>query len=783
MTRDIVIFIFVILSLAINAVFSAPNIFCRSTITNSNCESELEVFVNRLVSMDTILSYEYSYFPFCKANNELLSFENLGQVLLHDRLYSSPYKFTFLKNEECHHVCTASSVTSNNQTSNMLERLMKGVTLNYQQNWFVDNIPVTLCYHNMDNEEYCSRGFPIGCYVNKNGQSRESCNIRDGKNDTFYIFNHLDFEITYHSGEGETWGVAFDADGGQIISIKVQVNSLNSDSCNRLADPVMFQSTSKDVTIPYTYSVKFVKNNEILWSNRWNYILKSITNSRIQSFSLINSLILILFLSVCIAVILKRILYQEIPHCYQTPDEIYIEKEMRWILIAGETWGAAFGEEGGQIISIKVQVNSLNSDSCDRLAAPVMFQSTSKDVTISYTYSVKFVKNNDILWSNRWNYILKSIPKSRIQWFSLISSLTVILFLSVCIAVTFKRVLHQEIPHFYQSTDETCIKKQMRWILVAGDVFRFPKNTMLLSVLIGNGIQITMMLFITLCFAYLGFLSLEKRGSFMTCLIICYILMNTLSGYTSACLYKLFNGKQQKMNNIMTTLVCPGFIFIILFILNFVLSINNTSIVIPFITFLELFALWFFISIPLVFIGAYFGYKYPIRMLENPTQTNQIQRQVPKKTLFTKPLIGIPIGGIFPFGCIIIQIYFLLSFIWIEQYYNSFSYLFVTYIILIITCSETTILLCYSHLCAEDYNWWWRSFFTSGFTAFYFFIYSICFFMNKLKFIDNISIFMYFGYTLILTLILFLFTGTIGFLACFWFVRRIYSAMKAGLKE
>ncbi|CAF1580741.1 unnamed protein product [Adineta ricciae] len=600
--------------------------------------------------MDTILSYEYSYFPFCKANNELLSFENLGQVLLHDRLYSSPYKFTFLKNEECHHVCTASSVTSNNQTSNMLERLMKGVTLNYQQNWFVDNIPVTLCYHNMDNEEYCSRGFPIGCYVNKNGQSRESCNIRDGKNDTFYIFNHLDFEITYHSGEGETWGVAFDADGGQIISIKVQVNSLNSDSC-------------------------------------------------------------------------------------------------------------------------------------DRLAAPVMFQSTSKDVTISYTYSVKFVKNNDILWSNRWNYILKSIPKSRIQWFSLISSLTVILFLSVCIAVTFKRVLHQEIPHFYQSTDETCIKKQMRWILVAGDVFRFPKNTMLLSVLIGNGIQITMMLFITLCFAYLGFLSLEKRGSFMTCLIICYILMNTLSGYTSACLYKLFNGKQQKMNNIMTTLVCPGFIFIILFILNFVLSINNTSIVIPFITFLELFALWFFISIPLVFIGAYFGYKYPIRMLENPTQTNQIQRQVPKKTLFTKPLIGIPIGGIFPFGCIIIQIYFLLSFIWIEQYYNSFSYLFVTYIILIITCSETTILLCYSHLCAEDYNWWWRSFFTSGFTAFYFFIYSICFFMNKLKFIDNISIFMYFGYTLILTLILFLFTGTIGFLACFWFVRRIYSAMKAGLKE
>ncbi|CAF1691158.1 unnamed protein product, partial [Adineta ricciae] len=78
-------------------------------------------------------------------------------------------------------------------------------------------------------------------------------------------------------------------------------------------------------------------------------------------------------------------------------------------------------------------------------------------------------------------------------------------------------------------------------------------------------------------------------------------------------------------------------IFLILFILNSILWINNTSAVIPFTTFLELFVLWFFISIPSVFGGAYFGYKYP--MLENPIQTNQIQRQIPKKTLFTKPLI------------------------------------------------------------------------------------------------------------------------------------------------
>ena len=43
---------------------------------------------------------------------------------------------------------------------------------------------------------------------------------------------------------------------------------------------------------------------------------------------------------------------------------------------------------------------------------------------------------------------------------------------------------------------------------------------------------------------------------------------------------------------------------------------------------------------------------------------------------------------------------------------SRYGFLFLVFVILVITCSETTILLCYFHLCAEDYNWWWRSFLT-----------------------------------------------------------------------
>lgn len=177
-------------------------------------------------------------------------------------------------------------------------------------------------------------------------------------------------------------------------------------------------------------------------------------------------------------------------------------------------------------------------------------------------------------------------------------------------------------------------------------------------------------------------------------------------------------------------------------------------------------------------------------------------------------------GGVLPFGCIFIQLFFILNSLWSNQMYYMFGFLFLVFIILVITCSETTVLLCYFHLCAEvclkhslwlkfikmqftflqqDYHWWWRSFLTSGFTAFYLFMYCVHYFVTKLEIQDATSTFLYFGYTFIMVFLFFLLsgkqcatgwifhltnfflsfiTGTIGFFACFWFVRKIYSVVK-----
>ena len=136
-------------------------------------------------------------------------------------------------------------------------------------------------------------------------------------------------------------------------------------------------------------------------------------------------------------------------------------------------------------------------------------------------------------------------------------------------------------------------------------------------------------------------------------------------------------------------------------------------------------------------------------------------------------------GGILPFGCIFIQLFFILNSLWSFQVYYMFGFLFLVFIILTLICSETSMLLCYFHLCAEDYHWWWRAYLSSASTALYFFLYCCHFFMmTSLSVDDMASTLIYFGYTFIAVFLFHLITGTIGFFACFWFVRKIYSVVK-----
>lgn len=54
-----------------------------------------------------------------------------------------------------------------------------------------------------------SRGYLIAyCCVFQDAYKKEH---------TYYLFNHVDLTIIYHSGENEEWGDSFHENGGRII--------------------------------------------------------------------------------------------------------------------------------------------------------------------------------------------------------------------------------------------------------------------------------------------------------------------------------------------------------------------------------------------------------------------------------------------------------------------------------------------------------------------------------------------------------------------------------------
>ena len=172
--------------------------------------------------------------------------------------------------------------------------------------------------------------------------------------------------------------------------------------------------------------------------------------------------------------------------------------------------------------------------------------------------------------------------------------------------------------------------------------------------------------------------------------------LNALSRVRKLKFLKSLNNWRKKIINFFRV------VFAHFFVMNLVLWYEGSSAAIPFFTLVALLALWFGVSVPLTFVGAFFGFRK--RSIEHPVRTNQIPRQIPEQSIYTQPIPVIVMGGVLPFGCIFIQLFFVLNSIWSSQIYYMYGFLFLVFVILIITCSETTILLCYFHLCAEVSN-------------------------------------------------------------------------------
>lgn len=407
-------------------------------------------------------------------------------------------------------------------------------------------------------------------------------------------------------------------------------------------------------------------------------------------------------------------------------------------------------------------------------------QEASGDVL--FTYDVIWKENTELHWASRWDIYLnmdQAIP-AKVHWVSIGNSMVIVLVLSAMIAAILIRNLHRDMNRYNKvAVDEEARAEELEeygWKLVHADVFRPPTfSPMILAVSAGSGAQLLLMTFCTIMFSALGFMNPSRRGHLLMGELSFYVVLGCVNGYITARLYKSFKGKEWQRATAVAATALPGFAFGLFFIMNVVALAKASTDAVPFTTMLILVVLWFGISTPLVFLGAFFGYKQDA--IEYPVMTSSIPRQIPDQPWFMGVPFTLAIGGILPFGACFVELYYIMSSVWMEYYYYVFGFLFLVFLILVVTCAEITILFTYFQLCSEDYHWWWRSFCNGGSAAFYVFLYSFVYF-KQLEANTLATYVLYFGYMGLVCFGLFLMMGFVGLSTSLWFNKTIFASIK-----
>lgn len=160
--------------------------------------------------------------------------------------------------------------------------------------------------------------------------------FKDADSGKHYAFNHLDIVITYNT-------VTTDKNGGQeyflIVGFKVVPRSIGwgDEPCSqKMKDKFQVLSDNMD-KISYTYSVKWQEDLQGSWARRWEVYMDS-SNAQIHWYSIINSLMLLVVLTVIVAFIMIATLRRDIANYNSTDEEGLQDDVVGWKMIHGDVF-------------------------------------------------------------------------------------------------------------------------------------------------------------------------------------------------------------------------------------------------------------------------------------------------------------------------------------------------------------------------------------------------------------------------------------------------------------
>lgn len=287
-------------------------------------------------SQKTHVPFEYYDLPVCPGPSVGVVHKmrkNLGSKLQGINIKPAPYMVSTLKNVPCTPLCMVKI------SNRKLKWMRKLIQRQYRVHVTLDGLPVLM--RSTDTSiNYAVRGFPVGF---------SSDASTTGKDVNFFLYNHLRFTISYNN----------DPDGTQIVGFVVHPVSIKHDkgdgpvksdsvlsTCDKSTQVIneagkylelKADEKNGETEVVYSYEVEWVES-KIPWTDRWDIYLVGSPDDEIHYFSIVNSLMIVVFLTGAVSIIMLRTLKKDIAAYNDIASMDDPQEESGWKLIHGDVF-------------------------------------------------------------------------------------------------------------------------------------------------------------------------------------------------------------------------------------------------------------------------------------------------------------------------------------------------------------------------------------------------------------------------------------------------------------
>eukprot|EP01028_Stygiella_incarcerata_P004183 TRINITY_DN1888_c0_g1_i1.p1 TRINITY_DN1888_c0_g1~~TRINITY_DN1888_c0_g1_i1.p1 ORF type:complete len:645 (-),score=130.72 TRINITY_DN1888_c0_g1_i1:1528-3462(-) len=333
---------FPFLSLVLATAFlflSASALYLPGAVPNEFKDSEkVELKVGKLFSSKTQLPFEYYSLPFCKPSKIIDATDSFGEFLFGDRVANSLYNIRMLREVPNENVLCSMVCSPRVYSKSEMHQFRSKIKEEYHVELLLDDLPVSVAKEALIDgkwKTYYELGFPLGFA----GDPAVYPGSQKGR---YYVNNHLMFQIHYHKEgeEGSSRIVGFQVVPKSVSHFYDPMDSYPLHYSCPFKENAKLAPQSVDDTdeIVWTYEVQWVPSN-VKWASRWDLYMK-IGDSNIRWFSILNSLMVILFLSAAVAVVLVRTLRRDLARFQDQEDEDDFDSQSQggWKHVAHEVF-------------------------------------------------------------------------------------------------------------------------------------------------------------------------------------------------------------------------------------------------------------------------------------------------------------------------------------------------------------------------------------------------------------------------------------------------------------